>query len=122
MALATRRASAEWDLAKASRETTPTRAAGSPNSQLPSGWGFFKVPGSWPGITDYMQKDSQTVHAHPDWRNVSLGSITAAWYEREFTTPAGWAGRRITVSFEYLNSYAEVYLDGPARSVSPAAS
>jgi beta-galactosidase len=116
---------AEWDLAKASRETTPTREriclnglwrwqpAHPPNSQLPtSGWGYFKVPGSWPGITDYMQKDSQTVHAHPDWRNVSLGSISAAWYERDFTAPVGWAGRRITVSFEYLNSYAEVYLDG----------
>ncbi len=116
---------AEWDLAKASRETTPTREriclnglwrwqpAQASDSPLPtSSWGYFKVPGSWPGITDYMQKDSQTVHAHPDWQNASLGTISAAWYERDFTAPADWAGRRITVSFEYLNSYAEVYLDG----------
>ena len=29
------------------------------------GWGYFKVPGCWPGITDYMQKDSQTLYANP---------------------------------------------------------
>ena len=69
---------AVWDLAGASRETTPTRSgsastasgAGSPPSRAtkrpPSdGWGYFKVPGCWPGITDYMQKDSQTLYAHP---------------------------------------------------------
>jgi hypothetical protein len=26
-------------------------------------WGYFKVPGCWPGVTDYMQKDSQAVYA-----------------------------------------------------------
>ena len=25
-------------------------------------WGYFKVPGCWPGITDYLQKDSQTLY------------------------------------------------------------
>src|SRR5205823_3135304 len=37
---------------------------------------------------------------------------TAAWYEREITVPAGWAGRRIALSAEYLNSFAVVYVDG----------
>ena len=35
-------------------------------------WGYFKVPGCWPGITDYMQKDCQTVFAHPSWKNENL--------------------------------------------------
>ena len=65
---------AVWELDKAYRETTPTRericinglwrwqpALDEPE-QVPRGnWGYFKVPGCWPGITDYMQKDCQTV-------------------------------------------------------------
>lgn len=116
---------AEWDLDNAYRDTTPTRervclnglwrwqSATPPVREIPvSRWGYFKVPGSWPGITDYMQKDSQTVFAHPDWPDDHLGSISAAWYERDFVVPAAWTGRHIAVSFEYLNSYAEVFLDG----------
>jgi len=75
-------------------------------------WGYFKVPGCWPGITDYMQKDSQTVHAHPSWEDGNLRNITTAWYQREITIPSKWAGRRIAAYAEYLNSYAVVYVDG----------
>ncbi len=115
---------AVWDLEKAYRETTKTREcvclnglwrwqpARDVTDGVPSdNWGYFKVPGGWPGITDYMQKDSQTVHAHPNCKNVSPSSITAAWYQREITIPDEWAGRRIAVSAEYLNSYAVVYVD-----------
>ena len=69
---------AVWGISKAYRETTPTREkicinglwlwqpARASDDQVPAqGWGYFKVPGCWPGITDYMQKDFQTVHAHP---------------------------------------------------------
>jgi beta-galactosidase/beta-glucuronidase len=38
--------------------------------------------------------------------------MSAAWYEREITVPSEWAGRRIALSAEYLNSYAVVYVDG----------
>jgi hypothetical protein len=115
---------AVWDLEKAYREKTTTRERVclnglwrwqpvkditdvAPNDK----WGYFKVPGSWPGITDYMQKDSQTVHAHPSWKDESLRDITMAWYQREITIPGEWAGRRIAVNVEYLNSYAVVYVD-----------
>jgi hypothetical protein len=116
---------AVWDISKAHRETTLTREriclnglwrwqpADAQSEQVPAGtWGYFKVPGSWPGITDYMQKDSQAVFAHADWKDRKLGSINAAWYQREFSVPREWAGRRVAFSTEYLNSYAAVFIDG----------
>jgi len=116
-----------WDLAKAHRRATATheeicinglwrwQPADANGDSVPEGrWGYFKVPGGWPGITDYMQKDCQTVYPHPDWANVRLGGLTAAWYQREITIPADWTERRIAVYAEYVNSYAAVYLDGKA--------
>jgi len=116
---------AVWDIDKAYHETTSTREricinglwrwqpADPKNDRVPvDHWGYFKVPGCWPGITNYMQKECQTVHAHRNWRNRNLAPVTAAWYQREITIPATWFGRRITVYAEYLNSYAVVYLDG----------
>ncbi|MBI4621620.1 MAG: hypothetical protein HY736_00170 [Verrucomicrobia bacterium] len=116
---------AVWDGSKAYRETTPTRErvslnglwrwqpADAKSEQVPTGgWGFFKVPGSWPGIGNYMQKDSQTVFAHPAWAARTYGNISAAWYQREFTVPRGWEGRQIAARIEYLNSYATVFVDG----------
>jgi len=116
---------AVWEVAAAHRESTLTREricinglwrwqpTTGPIDTVPGGaWGFFKVPGCWPGITNYMQKDSQTVHAHPSWRGRSLSQITRAWYQREITLPAAWTGRRVALSAEYLNSYAVVYVDG----------
>jgi len=114
---------AVWDLGKAYHETTPTQArvcinglwrwqpAAQVADQVPAGrWGYFKVPGCWPGIADYMQKDSQTVHMHPSWQDVALRDITAAWYQRTITIPSEWAGRRISLYAECLNSYAAVYI------------
>ena len=116
---------AVWDIEKAYRQSTPTREricinglwrwqpAEEDTSTVPTdGWGYFKVPGSWPGITNYMQKDSQTVHAHPGWADRSLRRITGAWYQRRITAPAEWDGRRIAIRADYVNSHAAVYLDG----------
>jgi hypothetical protein len=116
---------AVWDIDKAHRETTATRerisinglwrwqpARGEPD-QVPDGrWGYFKVPGCWPGITDYMQKDCQTVFSHPSWKDDRLGATSSAWYQREITVPAAWEGRRVVLAAEYLNSYATVFVDG----------
>jgi hypothetical protein len=66
---------AVWDGDKAFRETTNTREricvnglwrwqpAGVEPGKLPAGnWDYFKVPGCWPGITDYMQKENSAMH------------------------------------------------------------
>ena len=116
---------AVWDAGKAYRESTPTRERISinglwrwqpaePEADRPpeSGWGYFKVPGCWPGVSDYMQKDCQTVYPHPSWKDRKLDRIAAAWYQREIDIPGGWAGRRIAFSAECLNSLAAVYVDG----------
>jgi hypothetical protein len=116
---------AVWDISKAYRETTSTREkicinglwrwqpAQPADEQVPGkNWGYFKVPGNWPGITDYMQKDFQTVHPHPSWAGQRLGSVSAAWYERTISIPSNWDRRRTALSVDYLNSYAGVFLDG----------
>ncbi len=116
---------AVWDVEKAYRRSTPTRERicinglwrwqpvnDNANTVPSENWGYFKVPGGWPGITDYMQKDCQTVYAHQSWKNRNLRSISRAWYQRQVTIPSEWAGRRITVSAEYVNSHATIYLDG----------
>src|ERR1051325_3511612 len=67
---------AVWELGRAGREGTATRervcinglwrwqpagvtagakAAAKPEAVPADGWGYFKVPGCWPGITDYLQ-------------------------------------------------------------------
>jgi len=114
-----------WDLAKAQHDTTATRGRVCINGlwrwqpaqegadQVPGGnWGYFKVPAPWPGISDYMQVESQTLHAHPSWQGQALGDTTAAWYQREIAIPKEWSGRRLALYAEYLNSYAQVYIDG----------
>ena len=116
---------AVWDIEKAYHDTTPTRERICLNGlwqwqpavpeakEIPgANWGYFKVPGCWPGITDYLQKDCQTVYSHPSWRAQRLAGLKAAWYQREFAVPSSWAGRRVFLSLEYLNSYAAVFVDG----------
>lgn len=118
---------AVWDMGRAYHETTVTREriclnglwqwqpAGPASETVPAGdWGYFKVPGCWPGITDYMQKDCQRVFAHPSWTNVNFGGVSRAWYRREFQIPENWTGRRIALNVEYLNSFAAVYVNGEA--------
>jgi hypothetical protein len=115
---------AVWDLNLATHETTPTRERVCLNGlwrwqpatdvaqSVPNGnWGFFKVPGCWPGITDYLQKDCQTLYPHPAWKNADLGKVATAWYQREFSVPPEWKNRRLALSVEYLNSLASVWVD-----------
>jgi hypothetical protein len=116
---------AVWDLEKAHRDKTATRervclnglwrwqpANEAADSVPDANWGYFKVPGFWPGNSNYNQEDCQSLYAHPKWGTAELRGITIAWYQRELTVPDGWAGRRITLWAEYVNSFAVVYVDG----------
>src|SRR4051794_2443426 len=66
---------AVWELGRAARDSTPHRErvcinglwrwqpAGPEVERPPAGhWGYFKVPGAWPGGSDDMLRDSQTLH------------------------------------------------------------
>lgn len=122
---------AVWTLEAAQRDATPTReriainglwrwqpAVAESDAVPDAGWGYFKVPGCWPGITDYMQKDCQTVFAHPRWKDDRLDGVATAWYQRTITIPNDWAGRRIALCLEYVHSLAAVYVDGhPAGDI-----
>ncbi len=121
---------AVWELSKAWKETTPSKericinglwrwqpadeklAPEKADASPAGGWGWFKVPGSWPGITDYLESDSQTLYAHPSWKTTKISAVKAAWYQREITIPADWANRRVTLATEYINSVATIFIDG----------
>ena len=83
-------------LCLAAPESTATRARIPLNGEWrwrPDGSGEWKsiaIPDCWP-------RDSSTI---------------AAQYEREVAIPAEWAGRRITLSADCVNSYAAVSVDG----------
>ncbi len=116
---------AVWDLDKAHHETTITRQrfcinglwrwqpAESSVQAVPSRhWGYFKVPGCWPGITDYMQQDFQTLYPHPSWSSTKLATVTAAWYQRQIHIDPTWNSGQVLVAADCLNSYAAVFVDG----------
>src|SRR5262249_27702550 len=114
-----------WDQEKAFREKTSTREriclnglwrwqpADQRAATVPPGaWGYFKVPGFWPGRGNYLQEDCQTLYPHPTWSNADLRGITSAWYQREIAVPKAWDGRHITLEAAYVNSFAIAFVDG----------
>ena len=64
--------------------------------------GLFQGPGLLAGVSDYMQHDCQTVFAHPSWKGVKLGDVTAAWYQREISVPRN--GRAAASRFAWSTS------------------
>ncbi|MGA2673097.1 MAG: glycoside hydrolase family 2 TIM barrel-domain containing protein [Terracidiphilus sp.] len=113
-----------WEMAKAYRESTPTREricvnglwrwqpAGTATDVVPTDdWGHLRVPEAWSG-GNWLWSGPQLLYPNPAWEKPDANGITSAWYEREITVPQEWVGRRITLYVGYLNSYAVVYLDG----------
>jgi hypothetical protein len=113
-----------WEMAKAFRESTPTREricvnglwrwqpAGAAADVVPTQlWGCLRVPEAWPG-GNRQGAGPQIYDPNPAWEKPAANDVTAAWYEREIVVPPEWAGRRVALYAGYLNSYAVVYLDG----------
>ena len=71
-----------------------------------------KCPAAGRGSPTTCRRTARRSIAHPSWKDEKLGGVTAAWYQREITIPSEWAGRRIALAAEYLNSFAAVYVDG----------
>jgi len=112
-----------WNLKGALREATPTRErismsglwrwqpAGESIDSLPAdGWGYVEVPGPWPG--GRRREGEPSFYPNPAWNAEQLRDVTAAWYQVEVVVPAEWAGRRVALTTEFLNSFATVYVDG----------
>ena len=116
---------AVWDISKAWHETTTTRERICINGlwnwqpgtleadQLPTDdWGYFKVPGNWPGTRNYTLQDNQRVFTQPSWEGRAVNTINAAWYQREISIPENWKNRNILLTVDYINSRALVLIDG----------
>ena len=71
-------------------------------------------PGPEPvaGRRDRKGGGSPSFYPNPAWDAGQLRDVTAAWYQVEVAVPAEWAGRRVALTTEFLNSFASVYVDG----------
>ena len=121
-----------WDLSDAWKISTPTRESICLNGlwnfypittaeeakKLPadkSGWGYFKVPGIWPGMGSGWTRagDSSKIYrsefASPDFNPTEMNS---AWYRRTFEVPADWKDRRIELEITMLQTSAQIFIDG----------
>ena len=75
-------------------------------SRLPpdrTGWGYYKVPGSWGRSQDYILSPAM---------KAAMTNLNSAWYRRTLTFPAAWQGRRLALSADLIQSCAKVYVDG----------
>ena len=116
---------AVWDMSTAYRETTPTRQricinglwrwqpVNQKSDQPPTeNWGYFKVPGPWPKTTWNRAAESQSALSASGLEGHGPSKVQWAWYQREVEVPKEWAGRRIIVEAQYVNTSAVIYIDG----------
>jgi beta-galactosidase len=120
---------APWEAGSAASVSSPTRGRiclnglwrflpviGEAAPRVPAngeGWGWFKVPGMWPGPSG---TPVQTVHLSPwlEQAGADPGKMEQAWYRRDISVPVAWAGRRVAVEFTMLQTHAKVFIDGKA--------
>jgi len=94
-----------WRFQPATRE-----AAKAPTAD----WGLLSVPGTWQrtgwmhGMTGLPEPEKRGSGAA--WQDLGP-NLGRAWYEREITIPAEWAGRRIRLDFRRVSTDATVWID-----------
>ncbi len=81
-----------------------------------SGWGWFKVPASFPELTQraYGPGANNNIAYLPEALKSAARKekIREAWYCRSVTVPESWNGRRIRLLIDLLQSVGTVYVDG----------
>ena len=79
-----------------------------------SGWGYFKVPGIWPGKYGFQAPADaqQIIYSSLKSEKINGKDINYAWYQREVTPPAGWSGRKIELNVEFIQTLGKVFVDG----------
>lgn len=81
-----------------------------------SGWGWFKVPGSFPELTQRAMgpgANNNIVYLPATLKmQARKEKIREAWYRRTVAVPQEWSGRRIRLLIDMLQSTGTVYIDG----------
>lgn len=79
------------------------------------GWGWFKVPASWPDLVKPWEPYAHTFTL-PAWITTQVKEnkniLHYAWYRRDIAIPADWNGKRCLVDFELFQGKGDVYIDG----------
>lgn len=78
------------------------------------GWGWFKVPAAWPDCSNPSNDHLFYLPAREE-ELLRKQPLHCGWYERDFTVPAEWKGRRIKLEFDLVQGNGECFIDG--RSV-----
>ena len=119
-----------WSLDDAWRQTTAARervclnglwgfrpvVRGEAAERVPAAgdcWGWFKVPGIWPGGSRELTGGAQDVWLAP-WLEERGGAagFEQAWYKRRFAVPKSWEGRRVALEFTMLQTHAKAFVNG----------
>ena len=81
-----------------------------------SGWGYFKVPASFPELTQRAMgpgANNNIVYLPGRIRQMAKKEkIREAWYRRTVAVPASWNGRRIRMLIDMLQSVGTIFVDG----------
>ncbi len=98
-----------------------------PAADEPTGqWGWARVPGAWErGGWDALRYEGvlalgtggpweglKTETPSQSFPVVALRGVDRAWYEREVTIPADWAGKRIVLDLDRVSTDARVFVNG----------
>ena len=92
-------------------------AVGPAARQPTEDWGWMWVPGSWKPTWSWGSRfpGIATPGTGPAWATIAKPeTIDRAWYARQFTVPATWAGRAIILSLERVSTDAVIELNGVA--------
>jgi len=95
----------------------PAAEGDAPEAVPPPGdsWGWFRVPGNWPGGIWEFDSGAQKIWIDP-WveENAGLKLFDQGWYKRTLQIPPEWQDRGIVLDFTMLQTHVQAYVDGKA--------